>query len=81
MALGAEVPGDIDLAGMDDAGPFGILHLTAVAAILPRPRWAARQQTCSIRASPAASPSATHGTSSCRSASEPGTHPKVAFGW
>jgi GntR family transcriptional regulator, arabinose operon transcriptional repressor len=35
VALGHEVPGDIDLAGMDDAGPFDIFPLTAVAAALP----------------------------------------------
>ncbi len=35
VALGREVPGDVDLAGMDDAGPFDILPLTAVAATLP----------------------------------------------
>jgi len=35
VALGVEVPGDIDLAGMDDAGPFDILPLTTVAATLP----------------------------------------------
>ena len=35
VALGRDVPGDIDLAGMDDAGPFDILPLTAVAATLP----------------------------------------------
>ncbi|MBM7787368.1 GntR family transcriptional regulator [Tenggerimyces flavus] len=35
VALGLHVPGDIDVAGMDDAGPFDILPLTAVAARLP----------------------------------------------
>ena len=35
VAQGLHVPGDIDLAGMDDAGPFDILPLTAVAARLP----------------------------------------------
>ncbi|MEQ4207777.1 GntR family transcriptional regulator [Actinopolymorpha sp. B9G3] len=35
VALGHDVPGDIDLAGMDDAGPFDIFPLTAVAAALP----------------------------------------------
>lgn len=34
-ALGVHVPGDIDLAGMDDAGPFDVLPLTVVAAKLP----------------------------------------------
>ena len=35
VRLGMEVPGRVDLAGMDDAGPFDILPLTAVAATLP----------------------------------------------
>jgi LacI family transcriptional regulator len=35
MALGLETPGDIDLAGMDDAGPFDVLPLTAAAITLP----------------------------------------------
>jgi LacI family transcriptional regulator len=35
VALGLEVPGDIDLAGMDDAGPFDVLPLTAAAISLP----------------------------------------------
>ncbi|MGH3489198.1 MAG: substrate-binding domain-containing protein [Actinopolymorphaceae bacterium] len=35
IALGRDVPGDIDLAGMDDAGPLDIFPLTAVAAALP----------------------------------------------
>jgi DNA-binding LacI/PurR family transcriptional regulator len=35
VALGLHVPGDIDVAGMDDAGPFDILPVTAVAATLP----------------------------------------------
>ncbi|HEX3786079.1 MAG TPA: GntR family transcriptional regulator [Pseudonocardiaceae bacterium] len=35
LALGREIPGDIDLAGMDDAGPFDILPLTAAAISLP----------------------------------------------
>lgn len=33
--LGVDVPGQVDVAGMDDAGPFDILPLTAVAANLP----------------------------------------------
>ncbi|MFK4089756.1 LacI family DNA-binding transcriptional regulator [Kribbella sp. NPDC020789] len=33
--LGYEVPGDIELAGMDDAGPASILPLTVAAASLP----------------------------------------------
>ncbi|TDD48490.1 GntR family transcriptional regulator [Kribbella antibiotica] len=33
--LGYEVPGDIELAGMDDAGPASILPLTLAAASLP----------------------------------------------
>jgi LacI family transcriptional regulator len=35
VALGLEVPGDIDLACMDDAGPFDVLPLTAAAISLP----------------------------------------------
>ncbi|MGW0229242.1 GntR family transcriptional regulator [Actinopolymorpha singaporensis] len=35
VALGMEIPGELDLAGMDDSGPFDILPLTAVAATLP----------------------------------------------
>jgi LacI family transcriptional regulator len=35
LALGLEVPGDIDLAGMDDAGPFDVLPLTVAAISLP----------------------------------------------
>jgi len=35
LALGLEIPGDIDLAGMDDAGPFDVLPLTAAAISLP----------------------------------------------
>jgi GntR family transcriptional regulator of arabinose operon len=35
VALGLETPGDIDLAGMDDAGPFDVLPLTAAAITLP----------------------------------------------
>ncbi|HEY2695193.1 MAG TPA: GntR family transcriptional regulator [Pseudonocardiaceae bacterium] len=35
LALGYEIPGDIDLAGMDDAGPFDVLPLTAAAISLP----------------------------------------------
>jgi LacI family transcriptional regulator len=33
--LGYEVPGDIELAGMDDAGPFDVLPLTMAAVSLP----------------------------------------------
>ncbi|MFJ2642525.1 MULTISPECIES: LacI family DNA-binding transcriptional regulator [unclassified Streptomyces] len=33
--LGLEVPGQIELAGMDDAGPFDLLPLTVAAARLP----------------------------------------------
>jgi GntR family transcriptional regulator of arabinose operon len=33
--LGYEVPGDIELAGMDDAGPASVLPLTIAAASLP----------------------------------------------
>ena len=35
IALGHEIPGDVDLAGMDDAGPFDVLPLTAAAVVLP----------------------------------------------
>ncbi|HEX3815130.1 MAG TPA: GntR family transcriptional regulator [Mycobacteriales bacterium] len=35
VAMGMSVPGTVDLAGMDDAGPFDILPLTAVAGVLP----------------------------------------------
>ncbi|KRV47836.1 hypothetical protein AQ490_05600 [Wenjunlia vitaminophila] len=33
--LGVSVPDDVDLAGMDDAGPYDVLPLTTVAAALP----------------------------------------------
>lgn len=33
--LGVESPGQVELAGMDDAGPFDLLPLTVVAAVLP----------------------------------------------
>lgn len=35
LELGVRVPDDIDVAGMDTAGPFDPLPLTAVAAVLP----------------------------------------------
>ncbi|WP_042394478.1 LacI family DNA-binding transcriptional regulator [Streptacidiphilus carbonis] len=35
LALGFRIPGDVDLAGMDDAGPFDVLPLTAAAVSLP----------------------------------------------
>jgi LacI family transcriptional regulator len=35
IALGREIPGDVDLAGMDDAGPFDVLPLTVAAVSLP----------------------------------------------
>lgn len=35
VELGIDAPGRVDLAGMDQAGPFDILPLTAVAAVLP----------------------------------------------
>jgi GntR family transcriptional regulator, arabinose operon transcriptional repressor len=35
VALGVEIPGDVDLAGMDDAGPFDVLPLTAASISLP----------------------------------------------
>lgn len=38
IALGFEIPGDVDLAGMDDAGPFDVLPLTVAAVSLPSRR-------------------------------------------
>jgi GntR family transcriptional regulator, arabinose operon transcriptional repressor len=38
VSLGIDIPGRVDLAGMDQAGPFDILPLTAVAASLPSRR-------------------------------------------
>jgi GntR family transcriptional regulator of arabinose operon len=35
VQLGVEVPDQLELAGMDNAGPFGPLPLTTVAAVLP----------------------------------------------
>jgi len=35
VALGLSIPGDVDLAGMDDAGPFDLLPLTVAAVVLP----------------------------------------------
>jgi GntR family transcriptional regulator, arabinose operon transcriptional repressor len=35
VALGFEIPGDVDLAGMDDAGPFDVLPLTVASVSLP----------------------------------------------
>jgi LacI family transcriptional regulator len=35
VALGYDIPGDVDLAGMDDAGPFDVLPLTVAAVSLP----------------------------------------------
>lgn len=35
VELGVDVPGRVDLAGLDAAGPFDILPLTAVTAVLP----------------------------------------------
>ena len=35
VALGLNIPGDVDLAGMDDAGPFDVLPLTVAAVSLP----------------------------------------------
>ncbi|WP_020576516.1 LacI family DNA-binding transcriptional regulator [Actinopolymorpha alba] len=35
LELGVDIPGQVDLAGMDDAGPYDIIPLTAVAAALP----------------------------------------------
>ncbi|GAB3426245.1 GntR family transcriptional regulator [Flindersiella endophytica] len=35
VELGIDAPGRVELAGMDQAGPFDILPLTAVAAVLP----------------------------------------------
>jgi GntR family transcriptional regulator of arabinose operon len=33
--LGVRIPEDLDLAGMDDAGPFDLLPLACTAAVLP----------------------------------------------
>jgi DNA-binding LacI/PurR family transcriptional regulator len=33
--LGLDVPGEVELAGMDDAGPFNLLPLTIAAGVLP----------------------------------------------
>lgn len=33
--IGLEVPGELELAGMDDAGPYNVLPLTIAAAALP----------------------------------------------
>jgi LacI family transcriptional regulator len=35
VGLGLGIPGDVDLAGMDDAGPFDVLPLTLAAVVLP----------------------------------------------
>jgi GntR family transcriptional regulator, arabinose operon transcriptional repressor len=35
VTLGFDIPGDVDLAGMDDAGPFDVLPLTVAAVLLP----------------------------------------------
>jgi LacI family transcriptional regulator len=35
VALGVDIPGRVDPAGMDDAGPFDVLPLTAAAVVLP----------------------------------------------
>jgi LacI family transcriptional regulator len=35
VAMGLDIPGDVDLAGMDDAGPFDVLPLTVAAVSLP----------------------------------------------
>jgi GntR family transcriptional regulator of arabinose operon len=35
VELGMDIPGDVDLAGMDDAGPFDVLPLTVAAVTLP----------------------------------------------
>jgi LacI family transcriptional regulator len=35
VEMGLGIPGDVDLAGMDDAGPFDVLPLTAAAVVLP----------------------------------------------
>jgi GntR family transcriptional regulator, arabinose operon transcriptional repressor len=35
VELGIDIPGDVDLAGMDDAGPFDVLPLTLAAVTLP----------------------------------------------
>ena len=38
VTLGIDAPDRVDLAGMDSSGPFDILPITAVAAILPSRR-------------------------------------------
>ncbi|MFC7623429.1 GntR family transcriptional regulator [Microlunatus sp. GCM10028923] len=38
VALGIDAPDRVDLAGMDSSGPFDILPITAVAAVLPSRR-------------------------------------------
>jgi GntR family transcriptional regulator, arabinose operon transcriptional repressor len=35
LSLGYDIPGDVDLAGMDDAGPYDVLPLTVAAVSLP----------------------------------------------
>lgn len=35
VAMGFDIPGDVDLAGMDDAGPFDVLPLTVASVSLP----------------------------------------------
>jgi LacI family transcriptional regulator len=35
LALGYDIPGDVDLAGMDDAGPYDVLPLAVAAVSLP----------------------------------------------
>jgi LacI family transcriptional regulator len=45
LALGYEIPGDIDLAGMDDAGPFDVLPLTAASISLPSREMGRRSMT------------------------------------
>lgn len=35
VALGFAIPGDVDLAGMDDAGPYDVLPLTVASVSLP----------------------------------------------
>lgn len=42
VALGFAIPGDVELAGMDDAGPFDVLPLTVAAVSLPSREMGAR---------------------------------------
>jgi LacI family transcriptional regulator len=58
VALGVDIPGDVDLAGMDDAGPFDVLPLTVAAVSLPSREMGERAMRLLHRrvAGPAAAP-------------------------